>query len=163
MSNQIAKTDTQSYGRDKHGRWILSADQAIANNTAVAVAFNAITNSSLQGILTHTLGSGTFTVQKAGIFYVDGSIGISSSGGANTGERKCYIAVGTRNEQNGANLSPPQADPSPTMVSAFGVYRLAVGDTIQLIGRHTQGAGLNLVGSATNLNQCCRIEIAYLG
>jgi len=162
MSNQIAKNNNFNYGRDKHAKYLLSADEVCPTATSTAVPFDALTDTTMQGILSHPLGTTTFTVLKTGIFFISGTVGFSSSGGANTGERKAYIAISGRNEQQGANLSPPQADPNTTIASCNGVFRLTEGTTFEIIGLHTQGANLNLLGSGTSPNQCCKVEIVYL-
>lgn len=162
MSNQIARRKEENYGRDKYARYLLKTDVPIASGVNVSIPFDDLIETSLIGIITHNLGSSTYTVQRAGLFTINTSAGFSSNVAA-SGYRRVFIATSISSQQIAENISPTMPDPEDTMVSCTITMRFEVGDTFDISCKHNEVAGLNLVGYDTQPNKCCSLNITYFG
>lgn len=117
--------------------------QSLTNNTFTALAFNSERYDT--NVIHDTSTNNTrLTCKTAGVYFINGTAAYAANA---TGIRELAVRIGGSTYIADV-LSASASATEPTVLTISTTYLLAVNDYVELVGRQTSGAGLNVSNAA---------------
>lgn len=159
MSNQIARNSISRYIEKREQEYVLGS-QTITTAVVTNINWDLAVGDQLNNVLINN-GNGIFTVIKEGLFNVEAQIAWAHVPAGATGLRKVYLE---RNQDGKQLMAQSQNAVTSitlkTLQATSGTFRLVTGDNIEVYVQHTQGANLDVLGTA-GINEQSILRISY--